>query len=168
MAASSTSYTGPNETSFTSETGAEAGRKNSLFKPEYVEQARKLAQYGAIDIEIADFFNIGERTLYRWKIEHPDFAEALKLGKDTADDRVEQSLFRKATGYTYPSEKLFCDKGVVIRAETVEHVPPSDTAAIFWLKNRRRDQWRDKIDHDHSSSDGSMSPQPPVYQITEK
>lgn len=128
---------------------ADRGRP-SKFKPEFVEQATKLAALGATDREIADFFDIDEATLYRWKHSQEAFCEALKVGKDKADDRVEQSLYRKAVGYSFDSEKLFCYEGVVTRAPVVEHVPPSDTAAIFWLKNRRKDQWRDKQEVEHT------------------
>ena len=43
----------------------------TLFKPEYVEQAEKLAVLGATDEEIGDFFGVSARTIYRWKLDHP-------------------------------------------------------------------------------------------------
>lgn len=118
----------------------------TAYRPEMVEQARKLSYLGATDREIADFFNVNEATLHRWKHEYPDFCESMKLGKEASDARVVQSLYRRAVGYSYDAEKVFQYQGEIIRAETVEHVPPSDTAAIFWLKNRRRDEWRDRQD----------------------
>ena len=33
-----------------------------------------------------------------------------------------------------------------MRVPYVEHVPPDTTACIFWLKNRRREDWRDRVD----------------------
>jgi hypothetical protein len=126
------------------ETTAPGRGRPTAFKPEFTEQARKLALLGATDREVADFFKVDERTVNRWKHTHEDFCQSLKIGKDAADDRVERSLYHKAVGYTFPSEKLFCFEGVVTRADIVEHVPPSDTAAIFWLKNRRGDDWREK------------------------
>jgi hypothetical protein len=131
---------------------AKRGRPTS-FRNEMIEQGRKLAELGATDREIADFFEIDEATLYRWKHTQAEFCEALKLGKEASDSRVEQSLYRKAVGYSFDSEKIFQYEGEVIRAPTVEHVPPSDTAAIFWLKNRRRDEWRDKQEVEHTASD---------------
>jgi hypothetical protein len=116
----------------------------SPFKPEMVEQARKLAQLGATDVEIADFFEVTKKTVYVWKHRHPEFAAAIATGKEGPDDRVVRSLYQKAVGYSFDSEKIFCDKGVVTRVPVVEHVPPSDTACIFWLKNRQG--WRDKVD----------------------
>lgn len=131
-----------------------AGGRPSDFREEFIEQGRKLAQLGATDREIAAFFEVAESTLYLWKHTHPEFSEALKVGKDAADNRVVQSLYRKAVGYTFDSEKIFQFEGQVIRAPTVEHVPPSDTAAIFWLKNRRKDKWRDKQEVEHNVGAG--------------
>ena len=118
------------------------------YRNEFVEQARKLARLGATDREVAEFFDVAESTIYLWKHKHEEFSEALKIGKEFADNRVKQSLYRKAVGYSFDSEKLFCYEGEVIRAETVEHVPPSDTAAIFWLKNRCPEEWRDRHEFD--------------------
>lgn len=120
-----------------------AGRPSS-FKPEYVEQARKLAELGATDREAADFFEVAESTLYLWKHTHPEFSEALKVGKDAADARVEQSLYRRALGYTHDAEKIAVNaQGEITKVPFTEHYPPDTTAAIFWLKNRKRDEWRD-------------------------
>lgn len=116
------------------------------FRPEMVEQAAKLAALGATDRDAADFFNVDVATVTRWKITHPDFCASLKVGKATADDRVEQSLYRKATGYSFDAEKIFQYEGQPVRVAYVEHIPPSDTACIFWLKNRRPETWRDRPD----------------------
>lgn len=128
-----------------------AGRPTS-FKKEYVEQARKLAALGATDREAAEFFKVAESTLYLWKHTHPEFSEALKVGKETADARVEQSLYRRALGYSHDAVKIMTVEGEVVQTPFVEHYPPDTTAAIFWLKNRRPDQWRDKQDVEHSGA----------------
>lgn len=115
--------------------------RQSSFKPEYVAQVKKLAAIGLTDIEIADVFGVSDRTLYRWKSEFADFAKAMKLGKKGPDDRVAASLFQRAVGYEIKVEKVFQHNGTVVRAESVEHIPGSVTAAIFWLKNRAG--WKD-------------------------
>lgn len=120
-----------------------AGRPTD-YKPEYVEQARKLCELGATDVELADFFDVSIRTIANWQAAHSEFLQALKAGKDVADNRVERSLYHKAVGYTFESEKIFQFQGEIVRTQTREHVPPSDTAMIFWLKNRRKDDWRDR------------------------
>lgn len=128
------------------------GRPSS-FKPEYVDQARKLCKLGATDVELADFFGVSVTTIKNWQSEHDEFLSALKAGKEQADDRVERSLYHRATGYTYDSEKVFQFQGEVIRAPIREHVPPDTTAAIFWLKNRRKAEWRDRTEHVQGTPD---------------
>lgn len=126
------------------------GGRPTKFQPEFVAQARKLADLGATDREVAEFFEVDERTLHRWKHQHAEFCQSLKVGKSAADARVEQSLYRRAVGYSFDAEKVFQFRGIIVRAPTVEHVPPDTTAAIFWLKNRDPENWRDKQEHEHS------------------
>ena len=116
------------------------------YDPLYAQQAEKLCRLGATDMDLADFFAVDVRTIYRWKLTQPKFSQAVKISKEEADNRVERSLYHKATGYSFESEKVFCHEGEIIRAKTMEHVPPSDTSMIFWLKNRRPNEWRDRIE----------------------
>lgn len=125
----------------------------SKYNPAFVEQARKLAELGATDRDVADFFDVAEFTINRWKQAYPDFCASLKVGKEHADNRVEQSLYRRATGYTFDGEKIFQFQGEIIRTPIVEHVPPDTTAIIFWLKNRRPDLWRDRHNVEHDVTD---------------
>lgn len=120
------------------------------FKPEYSDQARKLCELGATDIEIADFFEVCKATINNWKQAHPEFLASLKTGKAAADERVERSLYHKAIGYTFDAVKIFmpANAPAPVYADYREHVPPDTTAAIFWLKNRRPDAWRDKTEHE--------------------
>ena len=123
----------------------------TAYKPEYVDQAAKLCDLGATDIEIADFFDVHVSTVYRWKLEYPDFCEAIKAAKQHADDRVERSLYQMATGFMFKEEqaiKLKVDqyKEEVEIVEVEKFKEPEATAAIFWLKNRRKDQWSDKTE----------------------
>jgi len=128
---------------------ARVGRPTE-YKEVFSEQAKKLCELGAIDTEVAGFFNVDVRTLYRWQLNHPEFRQALKAGKSAADDRVEKALYRRATGYSHDAVKIFVNKeGEVTKVDYVEQYPPDTTAGIFWLKNRRREEWRDKYDHEH-------------------
>lgn len=134
----------------------------SLYKPEYVEQAKKLAKFGLIDVEIASFFGVTARTLYRWQLEHEDFCEALELGKELPNERVKQSLYKSACGYEYVSEKIFSYQGTITRAKTVEHIPPNPTSIIFFLKNRLPDEFRDSRHGDGDASPALEDPNPDV------
>lgn len=138
---------------------AERGRP-ATYKAKFAKQAEKLCQLGATDQELADFFEVDARTIYRWKHDHDDFCQALKAGKDVADERVERSLYQRAIGYEQDEVKIFmpANSPSPVYAPFRAKVAPDVTAAIFWLKNRRKDEWRDKQEVDHTSSDGSMTP----------
>jgi len=126
------------------------------YRESYVDGAKKLAKLGATDEEIADFFNISTRTLYRWKNTHEEFCQALKAGKEEADNRVERSLYQRAIGYERDAVKIFMPAGKddPVYAPYKEAVTADTTAAIFWLKNRRSDEWRDKNETTMNVGDG--------------
>ena len=124
------------------------------YKPEYAVSAMTLCERGATDEELADFFDVKVRTIYRWKHKYEDFCQALKVGKDYADTRVERAFYNRCVGYTFDSEKIFCHNGKTTRVKIREHVPPDPGAALNWLKNRKPEDWtapedrRLKIDSD--------------------
>ena len=109
-----------------------------------VELLKKLYLAGHTDFEIADFMEISPRSLYRYMIETPSFCQSIKAWKEEADNRVERSLYQRAMGYSHESEEIFCAFGKVTRVKTIKHYPPSEVACIFWLKNRKPEQYRDK------------------------
>jgi hypothetical protein len=120
---------------------AKRGRPSGLT-PEKIKQAEKLAKLGATDLEIADFFGITPVTVWRWKEAHPEFCSALKAGKAEADDRVERSLYARATGYEHDEVDIRVVSGQVVQTPIRKFYPPDTVACIFWLKNRRPEQWR--------------------------
>lgn len=122
------------------------GRPTS-YSVEYVEKARTLCELGATTPELAEFFKVNTRTVNRWMNEHPEFCHAVKVGKASADDRVERALYERANGYSHPEEKIFCKDGMVTRVMTIKHYPPDPTACIFWLKNRKPDEYRERVEH---------------------
>lgn len=126
------------------------GGAPTKYKDEYDEQVYKLCLLGAIDEELADFFNVCVATINNWKKTEPQFLASIKRGKKQADSEVAQKLFKRATGYTHPEEKVFCNDGQIITHDTTKRYPPDTTACIFWLKNRQPDDWRDKQDIDHN------------------
>jgi hypothetical protein len=121
-----------------------AGRPTD-FKKEYIEQAAKLCKLGATDLQIADFFGVNVVTIYRWKNTNQKFCNALKVAKEEADSQVERSLYQRALGFEHNAVKIFLPKGATeaVYVPYVEKVPPDTTACIFWLKNRKKEQWRD-------------------------
>ena len=122
-----------------------AGRPTS-YKAEYAKQAQKLCNLGATDIDLANFFEVSEQTIYTWKRKHKEFLEAIKIGKEVADEEVTRSLYQRALGYRHDHTELFHYKGTVVEHKTVKVYPPDTMACIYWLNNRRPDLWRNKHD----------------------
>jgi hypothetical protein len=134
-----------------------AGGRPSSYRAEYAEQAEKLCKLGATDKEMADFFGVDERTINRWKVDHPEFCQSIKAGKEIADMEVAHKLFERATGAEWTEEQAIKIKVAQFeeRVEVVEvrrAAPPDTTAAIFWLKNRQPAKWRDKQEVEVSGS----------------
>lgn len=126
-----------------------AGGRPTAFKDEYIEQVEKLCKLGSTDKEIADFFNVCEATINNWKITYPAFLESLKRGKLLADAEVAQKLYHRAIGYTHKDTKFATHEGQITDCKEYDkHYAPDATAAIFWLKNRQPDKWRDKREVD--------------------
>lgn len=123
-----------------------AGRPTK-YKAEYASQAYKICLLGATDKTLADFFEVDEATINRWKDAHPEFCESIKNGKMPADANVALSLYKRACGYSHPEDKIFNDNGSPMVVPTIKHYPPDTAAAFIWLKNRAG--WRDKQDIEH-------------------
>jgi hypothetical protein len=127
------------------------GGRPSKYKPEFVQRAAELCAFGATDRDLAKVFKVTESTVSKWKIDYPEFSEALKNAKAIVDAKVERSLFERAMGYSHPETKVFCNAdGHVTTVDLVKVYPPDPTSMIFWLKNRRPELWRDKQEHDHN------------------
>ena len=122
----------------------------SKYKDEYTAMAYKLCLLGATDKDMADFFDVDEATINRWKERYPKFRESLKEGKDQADGVIASKLFHRAAGYSHPEDKIFNNNGEPLVVPTMKHYPPDTTAAIFWLKNRQPSKWRDRVETEHS------------------
>ena len=120
----------------------------TLYKPEYPDLARKFCLLGATNQKLAEFFEVSIQTIELWIRKHDLFIRAIKEGREEADAKVSESLFNRANGYSCREDKIFCNTstGEVTTVETVKHYPPDATSASFWLKNRQRDYWREKID----------------------
>lgn len=120
------------------------------------DELSMLAQKGFTDKEIAKFFKVDERTLNRWK-KDKRFMSVLKDGKEDYDTRIERALAERALGYSHKATKFFCIDGNIISEEYIEHYPPDPTSMIFWLKNRKPKQWRDKQEVEHSGEIKTIS-----------
>lgn len=115
------------------------------------------ARDGLTDEQIAKNIGISTSTLYEWKKKYSEFSEALKRGKEVIDRQVENALLKRALGYEYEEIKQIIEKDENGKdrkriEKTIKHVIPDVTAQIFWLKNRKPHEWRDRHDIEHIGS----------------
>lgn len=135
------------------------GRPSSFREDYHPDRAMDYALLGMTNQEIADALGIHLDTLHDWRRKYPAFSYALKAGKEVADGKVARSLYRKAKGATIRAIKagpdgqpLYDDDGKPVYVDV--ELPGDTTAQIFWLKNRRSNQWRDKQSMEHTGADG--------------
>ncbi len=115
--------------------------------------------------QIAHNCGVADSTFRVWKDKYPAIAAALKKGQGPVDYEVENALYKSAMGYTVTvkkpmklKRKTFAGKGY-IEEEHIEfveedtYIPPNVTAQIFWLKNRRPERWRDKVQNEVINAD---------------
>ena len=99
------------------------------------------ARDGLIDEQIATNIGVSYSTFRDWKKKFPALSAALKNGKEVVDRQVENALFKSAVGFIYEEETMTNAGDVVL---VKKYSKPNTTAQIFWLKNRKRNQWTDK------------------------
>lgn len=130
------------------------------LEPDGLLRIEGWARDGLTEEQIAKNMGVSRSTLSDYKVKYPDILRAIKNSKEVADREVENALFNKATGYTVKLKKPMKVRHVeydevsgrkVAEYERIEyieeevHVPADTTAQIFWLKNRKSNEWRDKV-----------------------
>ena len=117
----------------------------TLYKEQYAEEVYRLCLLGMIDTQLADIFEVSEKTLNQWKKAHPKFYQSMKKGKEIADGEVASALYSRAIGMTVPDVHIANYMGDTIVTDIDKHLPPDVQAARFWLKNRQPEKWREIV-----------------------
>lgn len=107
------------------------------------------ARNGLTEQQIAKNLGVAYSTFREYKKKYPALMAVLKKGKEVVDFEVEGALIKRALGYSYVEEtkELVEDKDagtaeLKIVKSTTKHVAPDVTAQIFWLKNRKPEEWK--------------------------
>lgn len=136
-------------------------------KPKYTEwltpdgllRIEGWARDGLSLAQIAHNVGVADSTFRRWKEENEALSAAIKRGNAPVDLEVENAMLKSALGHKetvrkaikVKTEKQKVGEGKIVE-EHIEYVdeevyiPPQVVAQIFWLKNRRPDKWKDKIE----------------------
>lgn len=124
------------------------------------------ARDGLTDEQIAQNMGISRSTLNEWKNRFPDVMDTIKRGKEVVDRQVENALLKRALGYEFTEvTRELTDQGMTVTKKVTKQVAPDTTAQIFWLKNRKPKEWRDKKETELS---GSMSVNNPYEGLSEE
>ncbi len=132
------------------------GKYQEWLEPEGLLKIEGWARDGLTDEQIADNIGISRSTLNSWKDKYSDISDTLKRGKEVVDRQVENALLKRALGYEYTEttrEYIPELDEMKTTKKVTKRVAPDITAQIFWLKNRKPDKWRDKLNRDCSSED---------------
>lgn len=103
------------------------GKFETVILPQ-LEKIRVWLESGMSLSGLARELGVSCSTLQRCRRQHPEFGDLFTDVDAAKDDLVEEALLRRATGYENSSGK---------------EVPPDVRAAVFWLKNRRPENWKD-------------------------
>jgi 6-phosphogluconate dehydrogenase (decarboxylating) len=120
---------------------AKVGIKPYKYNPKMLDVIRNSVAKGIINSEIAKGLKIAESTLYEWKKNIPEVAEAFKQGEEWLVNDVERALYRSAKGYDY---KEVIEENGEIKKVVTKHMPGNVVAQQVILYNRRPDKWQAK------------------------
>lgn len=135
---------------------------NDWLEPDQLARIQGWARDGLTMEQIAYNMNINKTTLYKWQKKSDNLINALKVSRDSADRQVENALFKNAIGFHYTEEQLTDDGEVV---EVKKYSKPNTTAQIFWLKNRKPDEWREKQNVEH---EGTVNQNMNISKLTDE
>jgi len=105
---------------------------------------------GADNAGLALRLGCGLTTLKRLIRDYPEFKKLVRINKYDADLKVESSLYNRALGYEVEetTTKVIVNKdgtGTTTEvSKTKKHIVADTTACIFWMKNRKPEEWREK------------------------
>lgn len=146
------------------------GKYEYWLTPEGLLKLEAWARDGLIDEQIAENIGINPATLYEWKKRYPKISESLKKGKEVVDIQVENALLKRALGYEYTEvTQEVCENAETgemelrVTKKVTKEVVPDTTAQIFWLKNRKPNEWRDKQNMELS---GELKTNNPYAELT--
>ena len=142
--------------------GKKAGRRGKYedwLDEDSLLKVQGWARDGLSNDQIAHNIGITAKTLCEWQNRFSEFRNAIKKGKEVVDREVENAMLKRALGYEYDevTQEPVTDKdtGVTemrVTKRVTKQIVPDVTAQIFWLKNRKPEEFRDKRDVELSGS----------------
>lgn len=161
------------------------GGRPRTYEDDNCDLAYKFCLLGATEKQLAEFFGVVKETIDVWIATKEDFATAVRAGRARADANVAKSMYHRANGYSHKAVKIFMTsrttrvsqpsednpKKMVTITETVpevvqvpftEHYPPDTPAGVFWLTNRQRHMWKQRVDSTVANPDDTPLAPPTI------
>ena len=117
------------------------GTKPTLLKEGMLDKIKEWAKQGIINAEIAKGLNIAESTLYLWKAEVPEVAEAFKQAEEYRVSQVVNAAYKRALGYEYDE---VTEENGQIKKRVTKHIPGDTTIQQVILYNKDPEHWKSK------------------------
>lgn len=133
-------------------TGAKRGAKPKVddwLTQEGLVLLNGWAKDGLSNEQIANNMGVSSSAFYSWKADHTEILEAIKKGKEVIDYEVENALLKRALGYDYTETHT---NAYGEEMTVTKHVKPDPTSMIFWLKNRKPNEWLEKQNINHTGN----------------
>ena len=149
-------------------------KNSAMYYEDRNVQIFKLAILGLKMSEMANVIGVGTSTLKKWLKKYPAFKESYDAGRIEASAEVAISLYKLATGYSHPEQKIFMNKikefdpdtGKLIReynepliVDSVKHYAPNFNAINKFLAIKEPDKWREdnkaEVEHSFALQKGS-------------
>ena len=144
---------------------AKVGRPSKYTKIESrLDEVEKLGRYGLTDKQLADWFEVSEESINEYKRKYPEFSQSLKKSKTIADTGVIDSLYKRAIGFEYEEitqEGVDDGKGgLKIKSvkRTKKYYPPDPLSCFYWLNNRMKEQWRQRVEDNQFEDEETIIP----------
>jgi hypothetical protein len=123
------------------------GRPTKYY-PGMCQKVKKMK--GLTHVDMANNLGVSITQFNIYRKNYPAFALAVKVADENTNSIVENALFKRATGFKYTeerTERFMGDDGPVTKVtKTKKKVVPDTAAAFIWLKNRKPEAWRDRIE----------------------
>ncbi len=116
--------------------------KTFKLTPKLIE---KLTSYGLTNEAVCNILDIAHDEFIAL-IEDESYSKAVRTGKDRTDFNVIEQLYQKAIGYEHTDYHFYSFQGELYTHEYVKRYPPDLPSIIFWLKNRRPAEWKEKVE----------------------
>lgn len=115
-----------------------------------LSEIRDWCMDGKTNEEMCVLLGISPDSWYTYMKEHIELNDIVTAGKSVIDNRVENAVLKTALGFEYEEIKTIIEedrngKKRTRIEKTMKYMPPNLNAQAFWLKNRKKDEWGDRI-----------------------